>query len=139
LVVRTSRDASPSGFPFQVVQQPGTLAEPAVYARRRRVCSFGYLAEAYADEDCRLGFRCPAEPVGAYARKGGDPRQTAGRVCLCSGLAAAAGFARTATGGPEPMILTLGKDTRLIEELVGRRHGTYAAEDVVRAILAPSI
>src|SRR5690606_498051 len=43
LEVRTDPVASPTGYPFKVVQLPGTVADPDVYAARPRICDLGYL------------------------------------------------------------------------------------------------
>ena len=43
LVVRTDPAASPTGFPFKVVQLPDTQSDPAVYEARERVCDLGSL------------------------------------------------------------------------------------------------
>jgi len=137
LQVKTSATASPSGFPFQVVQLEGTLAEGAVFEARKRICNLGHLVEAYQkpeDQGGGLGFRCPAEPVEAYVRKGGDANDTAARICLCNGLGAAAGQGRPTATGEEPMVLTLGKDLSFFETITRRADGGYSAEDVVRSI-----
>jgi NAD(P)H-dependent flavin oxidoreductase YrpB (nitropropane dioxygenase family) len=41
--VHTDPLASPTGFPFKVVQHAATLSDPAVYAARRRDCILGDL------------------------------------------------------------------------------------------------
>src|SRR5579863_28941 len=41
--VATDPSASPTGFPFKVVQLEGTLSEMEVYLARPRVCDLGYL------------------------------------------------------------------------------------------------
>ena len=74
--------ASPTGFPFKVMQVPGTLSEDDVYCNRKRVCDLGYLRHAYKKEDGTLGWRCPAEPVADYIKKGGNEHETENRKCL---------------------------------------------------------
>ena len=37
--------ASPTGFPFKVVDLPGSLSDPEAYAARTRVCDLGYLRD----------------------------------------------------------------------------------------------
>ena len=138
LEVKTSATASPSGFPFQVVQLEGTLSEAAVYERRERICNLGHLAEPYqkdASEGGGIGFRCPAEPIEAFVRKGGDRADAEGRICLCNGLGAASGYGRATKSGLEPVVLTLGKDLSFYDRIPHRSDGSYSAEDVVRAIL----
>ncbi len=98
---------SPSGFPFQVVGLEGSLSDPAVYESRERICSLGYLVEAYRMPRGGIGFRCPAEPVNAYVQKGGDAGSTEGRACLCSGLAAASKDGQRPEAADEPPIVTL--------------------------------
>ncbi len=142
LQVTTSTTASPTGFPFQVAQLPGTLAEPAVYGARKRICNFGQLVEAYAKPDgsgTGIGFRCPAEPVAAYLRKGGREERTAGAVCLCNGLAATADYGRTVASGPEPTIVTLGKNVEFYDQICAAPDGSYQAEDVVRYVYREEI
>lgn len=139
LEIKTSATASPSGFPFQVVQLPGTLSELNVYEPRERICNLGYLVEAYQKDDQRgggVGFRCPAEPVDAFVKKGGTVAETVGKVCLCNGLGAAAGYGGMTRSGLEPTIVTLGKDIGFYGRLAAiNPDGTYSAEDVIRTIL----
>lgn len=136
--VKTSATASPSGFPFQVVQMRGTLSDPCVYESRTRICNIGHLVEAYRKDGGGIGFRCPGEPVDAFVRKGGGSSETIGRICLCNGLGAAAGYGRMSHGGPEPIIVTLGKDVEFYAHMAVRPDGGYSAEDVVRYILEPA-
>ncbi|MCA9846016.1 MAG: nitronate monooxygenase [Dehalococcoidia bacterium] len=94
LEVKTSATASPSGFPFQVVQLEGSLSEQRVYEARNRLCNMGHLVEAYQKDEGAgggIGFRCPSEPVDAFVREGGTEASTVGKLCLCNGLGAAAG------------------------------------------------
>ena len=136
LQVLASSVASPSGFPFQVVQLEGTLSDPTVYGKRKRDCTLGYLVHAYKTERGRIGFRCPAEPIAAYLRKGGDVETTEGRVCLCKGLAAAAKDGQPSEGPNEAYIATLGQELSFIHELMPNADGSYSAEDVISFIFA---
>ncbi len=131
---------SPSGFPFQMVRLEGSLSDPTVYATRKRNCSMGYLVEAYRTARGGIGFRCPAEPVKAYVKKGGDADNTQGRVCICTGLAAASADGQLSETANEPPIVTLGQDQSFIRSMLPSAEGSYSAEDVIRAILsmAPS-
>ncbi|MCP4966758.1 MAG: nitronate monooxygenase, partial [bacterium] len=79
--------ASPTGFPFRIVQIAGTLSDETVYDERRRVCDLGALRMPYKTENGSIGYRCPAEPLRAYSDiKGGRAANTDGRLCLCNGL-----------------------------------------------------
>ncbi len=111
LQVRTDMAASPTGFPFKVAQIPDTMAEASVYAARPRLCDLGYLRQAYQRPNGTVGFRCPAEPVDMFARKGGDPGGAVGSKCLCNALVANIGLGQhRADGYDEAPIITLGSD-----------------------------
>lgn len=111
LDVRTDPAASPTGFPFKVAHLPGTMAEPAVYEARPRLCDLGYLRQPYAREGGAVGYRCPAEPIEIYVRKGGDREQAAGAMCLCNALTADIGLGQERKDGYAEMpLVTLGSD-----------------------------
>lgn len=125
--------ASPTGFPFKVVELEGTLSEPELYAARKRVCDIGYLREAYWDEKGKVGLRCAAEPVEDYVRKGGKLEDTVGRKCLCNALMADAGYPQLQKHGQlEQPLITSGDD---VVKLSRWRAG-YTAGDVVKYLLS---
>ncbi len=134
---RTDPFASPTGFPFKIVQLPGTLADEAVYARRRRICDLGYLRQAYVRPDGRLGWRCPAEPIEAFRAKGGQVDRAERAKCLCNALMANIGLAQQrADGSVEPPLLTSGVAVRELKQLIDELGFEYRAADVVRYLLA---
>jgi NAD(P)H-dependent flavin oxidoreductase YrpB (nitropropane dioxygenase family) len=136
LHVRTDPVASPTGFPFKVADLPGTVAEPEVYAQRRRVCEAGYLRVPYRKQDGDVGYRCPAEPLSAYVRKGGKVEDTAERRCVCNGLIAAIGLGqRHRDGAVEPPLATIGQDLSFLPGLLGAGRDSYKAADVVAYLL----
>lgn len=128
--VRTDPFASPTGFPFKAVELEGTLSDPAVYAARRRQCDLGYLRETYKRPDGTLGYRCPAEPVEDYVRKGGHISDTVGRKCICNGLLATVGLGQRKAAGTEPAIVTAGSGLPDVAELL-RERDSYSAAEVV--------
>jgi NAD(P)H-dependent flavin oxidoreductase YrpB (nitropropane dioxygenase family) len=130
--VRTDPLASPTGFPFKVFQGAGTVADEEVRAARERQCDLGYLRVPYSRGDSGVGYRCPAEPVDAYLRKGGAIEDTVGRMCLCNGLSAAVGLAQTTHAGDvEPPLLTLGADLESVHELLALYPDGWSAAEVV--------
>ncbi len=134
-VVRTDPRASPTGFPFKVVALPGTASEDDVYQERRRVCDLGYLREVYRQDDGKYGYRCAAEPVADYVRKGGDIADTVGRKCLCNALMADVGLGQARKRGiEEPALVTSGDDLAAIVPLLGE-DGEYGAVDVIGYLL----
>jgi NAD(P)H-dependent flavin oxidoreductase YrpB (nitropropane dioxygenase family) len=120
--------ASPTGFPFKTVRWAG---DPATGTRRSRICDLGYLRSAYRTPTGDLGYRCPSEPVDAYAHKGGSSPETQGRTCLCNALMAGIGHGQVrANGAVEPPIITTGDGwPHVVELLAGRSR--YSAADVI--------
>lgn len=134
--VRTDPMASPTGFPFKVVQLDGTLSEAQLYERRERGCDLGYMRSAYYKSEGTVGYRCPAEPVEQYLRKGGDEADTCGRKCLCNGLLAAIGLGQVqADGSTERPILTAGESVRQIGRFLRGSRRCYTAAEVVQHLL----
>jgi nitronate monooxygenase len=129
--VRTDSRASPTGFPFKVVEVEGM---PRQDDTRTRVCDLGYLRTAYRTPTGTLGYRCPAEPVDAYVAKGGDIADTVGRRCLCNGLAANIGLPQTREDSEELPLLTSGDDLTTLAAFTGGRL-TYTAEEVTEYLL----
>ena len=133
--VVTDGRASPTGYPFKVVQIEGTNASKKNYQARKRVCDLGYLRVAYRRDDDRLGYRCPAEPVKTYLKKGGDEADTVGRKCLCNALMADVGLPQARAGGElERPILTSGDDLSRIQEFLEGRD-SYQVNDVLDYLL----
>ncbi len=127
--VRTSPDASPTGFPFKVAQVPCTLADPRIHASRRRLCDLGMLRQAHRLADGRTVWRCPAEPLAAFAAKGGDPAAAGNAVCLCNALSATAGFPQCRPDGfLEPAIVTSGDGLPRLTRFLTRGIHYTAAE-----------
>jgi NAD(P)H-dependent flavin oxidoreductase YrpB (nitropropane dioxygenase family) len=128
VTVTTDPRASPTGYPFKVVHWPD---DPAADGDRERLCDLGGLRQAYRTAEGRIGYRCPAEPVDAYVRKGGKVEDTVGRSCLCNALTADIGLGQVrADGRAEPPIVTSGDDLETIAEfLAGRTR--YSAGDVL--------
>ena len=134
--VRTDPLASPTGFPFKVVSLPGTLSDPTTYEERPRVCDLGYLRIPYEREPGKIGYRCPAEPVADFVRKGGSVADSTGRLCLCNGLTATIGLGQTHRDGyHEPALVTLGTDLAGSEELLARHPDGWSADQAVAYLL----
>ncbi|HSN26578.1 MAG TPA: nitronate monooxygenase [Kofleriaceae bacterium] len=128
LDVRTDARASPTGYPFKIVDWP---ANPATGRERERVCDLGALRVAYADADGTIGYRCPGEPIDQYLAKGGKLEDTVGRRCLCNSLTATVGLGQLRDGGSvEPPLVTSGDDLVSIGRFLGERT-SYSAADVL--------
>ncbi len=130
----TDPRASPTGFPFKVVNAAGSIGDREVYDRRDRICDLGYLRTAYRRTDGRIGYRCPAEPLDQWIAKGGAPEEAADRMCLCNSLVSAVGLPQIREGGEEPALLTAGDDLRNLGSFLRGRH-SYTAADVVEHLL----
>lgn len=135
--VRTDPVASPTGFPFKIAALTGTLSDEAVHTARSRICDLGLLSEAYRRPDGTIGYRCAAEPVDDYVRKGGDVADTAGRICLCNALTATAGFPqRRSEAYVEPAVITTGDSLPEVAALLADGRTSYTAADVLDRVLA---
>ena len=136
LEVRTDALASPTGFPFKVASMPGTLSDTEMYADRPRLCDLSYLRVPYEREPGVVGYRCPAEPVHTYLRKGGDLADTVGRKCLCNGLMANVGLGQTRRDGyQEAPIVTLGADLDAVAKMLSDLPEGWTAAQAVDHLL----
>lgn len=132
--VRTDPDASPTGYPFKVVERGGVAIGAA---DRRRKCDIGALRTMHSHEG-RTVYRCPAEPVDDYVKKGGKAEDTERRRCLCNGLMADIGLAQvTETGGHEPPLLTAGDDLVTLGRFLEHTgaSSSYTASDAIDWLL----
>lgn len=132
--VFTDVSASPTGFPFKVVQLEGSLSEASTYQTRTRVCDLGYLRQAYRNEN-RIAFRCASEPVAAFIAKGGNETDTRGRKCLCNALMANIGHPQVRAGRLELPLITAGNDLVRLARFLPKNGLHYGAEDVIRTML----
>lgn len=138
LEIRTDAAASPTGFPFKVAQLAGTLSDPQARAARRRLCDLGYLRTPYLRADGAVGYRCPAEPVRTYLRKGGTRQDTAGRACLCNALTANVGLGQIRPDGySEEPLVTLA-DVDGARRLAAAYPAGWSALEALRWLLAPA-
>jgi len=123
----TDAIASPTGFPFKIVDLQGTMKDPAVYSARKRICDLGYLRHAW---------RCPSEPVDHYLRKGGKLAETEQRMCVCNGLMATIGLGQSRRDGSQEAALVTSGDALLeLGRMLPEGTTTYHARDVLDLLL----
>ena len=136
LRVFTDPLASPTGFPFKVVQLPGTLSDAKSLPSRERFCDLGYLRHAYRKADGTTGYRCPAEPVDDFIRKGGTLEETHGRECVCNGLVATIGLAQVNPGNVSGLpLVTAGNEVAYVASFLQPGRDSYTAAEVVQLLL----
>lgn len=133
--VETSFDASPTGYPFKLVQMEGHHLVTDSIEPRHRVCDMGYLRTAYRKDDGSIGWRCGAEPVASYVAKGGKEEETRNKVCLCNGLMSVVGLGQVRKGVVELPVLTSGDELVRIGRFVKQGQSGYSASDVIDYIL----
>lgn len=134
--VFTDPVASPTGFPFKIVQLEGTLSEAEEYQKRNRICDLGYLRAAYKRKDGTIGYRCPGEPVDVYLQKEGKLEDTQGRKCICNGLMSDIGLAQVQKDGyTEKPLVTSGDDLSRIALFLKGDKLSYKAADVIQYLL----
>ena len=131
--VMTDPRASPTGYPFKIVEIEGVNSRAE---GRKRCCDLGYLRTAYKEESGRLGYRCAAEPVDTYLKRGGLVEDTEGRKCLCNGLFANIWHSRrsvtmTSTSGPSSPAATNWRYSAILRAKPG-----YTASDVIDHLLS---
>jgi NAD(P)H-dependent flavin oxidoreductase YrpB (nitropropane dioxygenase family) len=127
--------ASPTGFPFKVAQMDKTLSEAKTFAARDRICDLGYLRHLYRKPDGEIGYRCPAEPVEDYIRKGGKLEETLGRKCVCNGLVATVGMGQVRSDETELPLVTAGNEFEHIADFLKPGEESYTAADVLKVLL----
>ena len=131
--VRTDPRASPTGYPFKIVEIDGVNSRAE---GRKRCCDLGYLRTAYKEESGRLGYRCAAEPIDTYVKRGGLVEDTEGRKCLCNGLFANIGHAQVRDDDvDERPIITSGDELALLGAFF-RARPDYTAGDVIEHLLS---
>jgi len=134
--VMTDPRASPTGYPFKVVRWAG---DESRHSTRARNCDLGYLRIAYKRDDGRIDYRCAAEPVEDYVRKGGIVADTLGRRCLCNALTSNIGQPQVrAESIDEPPLLTSGDDLSTIATFLKGRE-SYSADDVLAYLLTAPV
>jgi len=134
--VFTDPKASPTGFPFKVVNLEGTLAMLETYLARKRICNLGYLRSVYKKDDGTLGYRCAAEPIKAYVAKGGKEEDAEGRKCLCNALISNVGLPDVYRNGyVEQTLITAGDTLKKMKEFLKEGADTLSAADVIEQLL----
>jgi nitronate monooxygenase len=129
--------ASPTGFPFKTVQLEGTLTDPKLASERKRVCDLGYLRTGYRRDDGTVGWRCPAEPVDDFVRKGGTEKDAAGRKCLCNALMSNIGLGQARPAGREELpLVTSGDDVKNVARWLEPGAESYSAASVIAKLLS---
>ena len=135
LHVFTDPVASPTGFPFKVLEIDNSLSDAAIYQSRPRLCDLCYLRQIYRKSNGTLGYRCPSDLASTYVRKGGVTENTVGRVCVCNGLMATIGLGQVRDSGQEPPLVTAGDDVRNINRFLRDGQTSYSAADVIKFML----
>jgi len=131
--VLTDLRASPTGYPFKIVRWP---ADPGAGVTRERICDLGGLRTPYFTPGGKIGYRCPAEPLDSFLRKGGRVEDAQGRSCLCNALMASIGLGQVRDGvRVEPPLVTSGEDLRSISVFLAGR-SRYSATDVIDYLLS---
>ncbi len=131
LEVFTDFQASPTGYPFKLIDLNHSGAGGAENKARERICDLCYLRQPYCRDDSEIGYRCPGEPVSKYLLKGGCQEETIGKQCLCNGLLATIGLGQVREDGCETPIVTAGEDFSFITSLVKDPGLTYSAAEVI--------
>lgn len=137
LRVFTDPVASPTGFPFKIIQGGPNTPIPVCGEDRVRVCDLGYLRHLYRKPDGSAGYRCPSEPIEPYLRKGGSIEETVDRQCVCNGLISTLGLGQVmADGSTEKPLLTGGDNAVAVARFLAPGARSYSAHDVIDRLLS---
>ncbi len=126
--------ASPTGFPFKLIVMKDSITD-LERRPRERLCDLGYLRQPFRDGKGRLLYRCAAEPVNNFIRKGGNVEEAEQKQCLCNGLLATVGLGQVRGDRVELPIVTAGQDFEPVSRMVQRRGIRYTASDVLDFLL----
>ncbi len=130
--VFTDPRASPTGFPFKILESPNITQQDDT---RERLCDLGYLRSAARREDGRTIYRCSAAPVSEYTNSGGTEEDTVGRRCLCNGLMAVIGLGQLRKDGSVELPMVTSGDTVSELAAVAKGRTSYSAMDVLKYLL----
>ena len=137
LNVRTDHRASPTGFPFKVVDVAGTVGSEATYEARPRLCDLSYLRTPAIDADGKVRYVCASEPDHKYIDKGGDAADLVDRICLCNGLMAAVGLGQERSDGyVEAPLLTLGSSGADVVSMLRTHPDGWTASELIAELLS---
>jgi len=131
LKVLTDFQASPTGYPFKLIHLEHAIRTSEPPMKRNRICDLGYLRHLYSIDETRVGYRCPAEPISHFLKKGGCYNMTIGKKCLCNGLLATIGLGQIRDGQFELPIVTSGENFSFIPHIVNHVDSGYSAKDVI--------
>ncbi len=135
--IYTNPHGSPSGFPFKEMQMEETLTDGEVYSNRQRICDIGGFRNMYRKPDGKIGFRCSAEPVNDFVKKGGTLEDAEGTRCLCNALCATVGVGQVRPGQDhyvEPSLVTVGDDLSFVADVTNGP--IYTAKRAVEYLLS---
>lgn len=136
VVVKTDAAASPTGFPFKVIQMEGTVSDQELYEARMRICDLGYLRNPYKRDNGTIGYRCPAEPIENYEFKKGDSKNFQKSKCLCNSLMSDIGLPQVRPDGRvELPLITMGSDLDGPKRLVKQYPKGWSAKDALAFLL----
>jgi NAD(P)H-dependent flavin oxidoreductase YrpB (nitropropane dioxygenase family) len=133
--VYTDAKSSPTGFPFKAIKLEDSLANETHYLNRTRICDLGYLRHLYKMKSGQIVYRCPAEPVADWLKKGGQESETVGKKCLCNALFTDIGLGQIQEWGPEGYLLTAGDDFNNLKRILEPGKMSYTAKDVISYLL----
>ena len=119
------------------IPKEAMYSEKEEYENRQRKCDLGYLRTIYKTDNGSFGYRCPAEPIDHFVKKGGKVEETADRKCLCNALLANIELPQTQKNGYiEQMLITAGNDIKALGQLIKNVEFPYSAKDVINYLLS---
>lgn len=134
--ITTDATASPTGFPFKVIENEDSLSVRDNFEKRIRVCDLGYLRTPFKRESGSIGYRCPAEPQSNFVFKHGHIEQSHNAKCLCNALMADIGLGQIRPNGSTEMpLVTIGSDLEGPRRLLQMHPQGWSAAEAVTFLL----
>jgi len=132
LNVKTDAYASPTGFPFKIVEISESLSDESAFDARTRNCDLGYLRVPYERPQGGIGYRCPGEPTRTFEFKGGATQHNSRSKCLCNALMADIGLGQLRVDGTTELpLVTFGSDLAGANELSKIHPAGWSAKEVM--------
>lgn len=132
---------SPTGYAFRVlrnVEGLPSIGDADIYkewSEHHRDCTTGRLRERIT-RNGRLDWRCKAEPVEDYIRKGGKIEDTIGAGCLCEMLLAAVDLGQVNKDGYQiPALYSAGTELDFLPRVLNGRK-SYTAKDLIEFLVS---
>ena len=130
--ITTDASASPTGFPFKVIEVQNSLSDDSLFNARVRKCDLGYLRTPFKREGGGIGYRCPGEPIATFEFKNGSHDEAIDSKCLCNALMADIGLGQLRPDGRRELpLITIGSDLEGSRQMLAKYPEGWSASQAL--------